>query len=375
MFTLYIPQEQDVYEKRVAATPETVRKFQTLGFQVMVEKDAGAAAFFSAQAYQEAGATICEALDPSLPIDVVLTVRGLTSRNLAKIRGNSTLIGLLGKQSPNPAFEQKLLRAFNLELLPRISRAQTIDALSSQSTIAGYWAVLEAAHRLPRLFPLLMTAAGTIAPARVLVLGAGVAGLQAIATARRLGALVAALDVRPAAKEQVESLGAEFVQVEGELGETKGGYALEMGASYQERQVEKLRAVLPKIDVVIGTALIPGKPAPRILSEELMALLKPGAVVIDLAVEAGGNCAMSCFQETVTTPGGVTLVGEAYAPSQYATDASALYARNMLEFIKLLWDPEKKVLRPTESDELLTATCIYENLQESPLSQKINDAR
>ncbi len=357
MIKTVIPQETQKNETRVAGTPETVRKLTSLGLSVFVEKGAGAQAFFSDADYQAAGATLAEG--PALfdKADLVLTVNGVPSEVLGNLSPEAVVIGLLGGHDATSRFPSPL-RAFSLELLPRISRAQAMDVLSSQSTVSGYWAVIEAARRLPFLFPLLMTAAGTSAPARVLVLGAGVAGLQAIATAKRLGAVVFALDVRAAAKEQVESLGAQFVVVPSESeGDDKSGYAREMGQDYQVRQAEKLKSLLPSIDCIIGTALIPGKQAPRIIDEDMVSLLKPGSVIIDLAAGAGGNCGLTQGNTTFTTDGGVTIVGEANAPSHYPQDASALYARNVLNFVKLLVS-EDGSLKDNASDALLEATCL-----------------
>jgi NAD(P) transhydrogenase subunit alpha len=359
MARIFVPKESFPGETRVAMSPEVSKKLRDLGCEVLIERGASDAAFFSEEDWKEAGAQVGDASSFWGTCDFIWTVRGVEEIFLKNVSAQTSIIGLLGGKGAASVFEKKNLRAFSLELLPRISRAQAMDVLSSQSTIAGYWSVLEAAHHCVRLFPLLMTAAGTVPPARVLVLGAGVAGLQAIATAKRLGALVFALDVRPAVREQVESLGAEFVTVEAQQStEGAGGYAQEMGIDYQRKQAEVLAALLPKIDVVIGTALIPGKQAPQMISKELTDLLKPGSVVVDLAADAGGNCSLSRPCETFLTPKGVTIVGEGNAPRHLPRDASCLYARNLLSFFKLFWNSETKSLRSDLNDELLQATCI-----------------
>jgi NAD(P) transhydrogenase subunit alpha len=360
MSSVLIPKETLSFETRVAATPDSVKKLKSLGLELFVEKGAGEKAHFSDTAYAQAGAHLVASASDLETCTLCLAVNPPSPQQLSALPPSVILAGMLGGKGGDLAECQTVRRAFSLELMPRVSRAQSMDVLSSQSTISGYGAVIEAACRAPGLFPLLMTAGGTVPPSRVLVLGAGVAGLQAIATAKRLGAQVYALDVRPAAKEQVESLGGVFVKVEGESGEDASGYAKEMGASYQERQVEALTALLPQIDVVVATALIPGKPAPRILTEALMSQLKPGAVVVDLAVETGGNCAFSRPNEVITTPQGVVVVGDSRLACRYPKDASSLYARNLYEFVKLMWDPSTQTFRAPATDELLAATCIWD---------------
>ena len=359
-----IPLERREHESRVAASPDTVKKFVGLGFDVVVEKSAGAGASIPDDAYAAVGAAI--AADEATALrdaDIVLKVQrplvnGEGVDEVGLMKKGAILIGDLGALSHKDqleAYEKAGVTAFSLELLPRITRAQSMDILSSQSNIAGYKAVLDGAHEFGRAFPMMMTAAGTIAPARVLVLGAGVAGLQAIATARRLGAIVSAYDVRPAVKEQVESLGARFVEVDAEAtkeAETKGGYAREMGADYQKKQAAALREALKKNDIAICTALIPGKPAPVLITEDMVREMKPGSVIVDLAVERGGNCALSEFGKVVTRHG-VIIVGHANVPSRLAEDASAMYARNLLNFVTPLIDSETKQLKIDWDDEII----------------------
>jgi NAD(P) transhydrogenase subunit alpha len=356
-----IPKERRAHERRVAATPETVRKYVGLGFAVAVEAGAGAGASFSDEAYSQAGATIA-ADEASLlaDADIVLKLqRPMTTAEggpdeLAMLKRGAILVGQLAPYQSKEqikAYADAGIAAFAMELLPRISRAQSMDVLSSQANLAGYKAVIDAAVEFGKAFPMMMTAAGTVAPARVLVLGVGVAGLQAIATARRLGAIVSGYDVRPAVKEQVQSLGASFVEVDEAAtkeAETAGGYAKEMSEEYKQKQAQVLREHLKKQDVAITTALIPGRPAPVLISEEMVKEMRPGSVIVDLAVEAGGNCPLSELDKVVVKHG-VTIVGHANYPSRIAVDASALYARNLLNFLapfakegrlEIAWDDE-----------------------------------
>jgi H+-translocating NAD(P) transhydrogenase subunit alpha len=344
-------------EKRVAATPDSVKKLLSQGFSVCVEKGAGDAASFADAAYKEAGATIGKtALDTVKDAAIVATVRGAetTSVWLDALPGGTMLVGLLNpydQQENLTTLANKKISAFALELVPRLTRAQAMDVLSSQSNLAGYRAVIEAAHTFGRAFPMMMTAAGTIPPARVLVLGAGVAGLQAIATAKRLGAIVSAFDVRAAAKEQVESLGATFIEVEAAANaETSGGYAKEMDDDYKRRQQAKITDVLAKTDIVISTALIPGKPAPVLLNANMMDALKAGSVIADLAAERGGNCAGTVAGKMITTKNGVTILGYTDWASRIAVDASSLYARNVLNFVALLKSKEGELVVNRDDD-------------------------
>jgi NAD(P) transhydrogenase subunit alpha len=339
-----IPKERRAQEHRVAATPETVKKLTGLGLAVAVESGAGAAASYADDAYKAAGATVGDAAATLAGATIVLKVQRPLEKaegtdELGAIPRGAILIGLLDplmNQAQVTAYAQAGITAFSMELVPRITRAQAMDALSSQSNLAGYKAVLDATEYFGKAMPLMMTAAGTIAPARVFVLGAGVAGLQAIATAKRLGAVVSATDVRRAAAEQVESLGATFIAPP-ELGdaETKGGYAKELDKDAQARQAAVVAEHLKKQDIAIATALIPGRKAPVLITADMIAGMKPGSVIVDLAVEQGGNVALSKPGEVVVV-NGVKIVGHRNVPSRIAVDASALYARNLVAFLQPL---------------------------------------
>jgi NAD(P) transhydrogenase subunit alpha len=365
-----IPKERRAYERRVAATPDTVKRLVGQGLEVVVETDAGEGAAFPDDAYRAAGATIAAGAAEALGAgDIVLKVqRPLRAGEggideLAAMKRGAVLVGLLQPlQQPEDvkAYAEAGITTFAMELVPRITRAQAMDVLSSQSNLAGYKAVLDAAVEFGRAMPMMMTAAGTVPPARVLVMGAGVAGLQAIATARRLGAVVSATDVRLAAKEQVESLGATFLVVDIEAMkamETVGGYAKEMGEDFARRQREHLTEALKKIDIVICTALIPGRKAPILITREMVGVMRPGSVIVDLAVEQGGNCEGSRFGEVVVSENGVRIVGHANVPSRIAVDASQLYARNLLSFLALIVDKDK-TLKIDTADEIVKATLI-----------------
>ncbi|MDY0242617.1 MAG: Re/Si-specific NAD(P)(+) transhydrogenase subunit alpha [Rhodospirillaceae bacterium] len=363
-----IPKERRAEEARVAASPDTVKKFVGMGFDVVVETGAGEGASLLDADFTAAGATIAASEEDALKdADVVLKVqRPLTAEEgldeLALFKPGAILIAHLSalqNKAQVEAFAKAKVDAFAMELVPRISRAQNMDVLSSQSNLAGYKAVLDAAAVYGRAFPMMMTAAGTVAPARVLVLGAGVAGLQAIATAKRLGAVVYASDVRPAVKEQVESLGGKFVEVEADSAdaETKGGYAKEMSEDYKRRQAEKVAETLKKTDIAITTALIPGRPAPVLISEEMVKTMRKGSVIVDLAVEAGGNCPLSEFGKVVVKHG-VTLVGHANVPSRLAADSSLLFAKNLLNFVNLSYDKESRGLKINWDDEIIKGTAL-----------------
>jgi len=350
-------------ERRVCATPESVKKFVALGLGVAVEQGAGEAAAIPDAAFVEAGAELVDGAEALYgQVDAVFRAAPPSAEELARMRPGTFLIGILGPRSDPgrvAAYAERKVTALALELLPRITRAQSMDVLSSQSSVAGYGAVLLAATAYPRLFPMLMTAAGTIAPARVVVLGAGVAGLQAIATARRLGALVLAYDVRPAVREQVESLGAKFLAVASEEtagAETAGGYAKEMSDDYKAREQEMLAAEVARAGVVITTALIPGRPAPELISTAMVEAMAPGSVIVDLAAETGGNCAVTRPGETVTH-GGVTVIGEMGLPSRWPADSSRLLARNLLDFVTPMVDPETKAITADPADEVV-AGCL-----------------
>ncbi len=367
-----VVKERRAFEHRVAASPDTVKRMIGMGLEVVVESGAGEGAWFSDAAFAEAGASI--AADEATALadaDIVLKVQrplfggegGIDE--LAFLKRGAVLIGLL-QPAQNPtdaeAYASAGIAAFAMELVPRITRAQTMDVLSSQANLAGYKAVVDAAAEFGRAFPMMMTAAGTIKAARILVMGAGVAGLQAIATGRRLGAIVSATDVRAAAKEQVESLGATFITVDeaaARTAETAAGYAREMGEDYQRRQRERITEALKRTDIVICTALIPGRKAPILLTSAMVAELAAGSVIVDLAVEAGGNVEGSRPEETVLTPNGVKIIGPANMPSRIAADASQLYARNLLSFLALL--VKDKELKIDTEDEIIKATLMTQN--------------
>ncbi|MBO0737061.1 MAG: Re/Si-specific NAD(P)(+) transhydrogenase subunit alpha [Alphaproteobacteria bacterium] len=365
--------ERRAHERRVAVSPDTVKRMVGMGLEVVVENGAGTDACFADAALAAAGASI--AADPASALDdadIVLKVqRPLIDgeadvAELRYLKRGCALIGLLQPaQHPGDvdAYARAGICAFAMELLPRITRAQAMDVLSSQANLAGYKAVIDAAAEFGRAFPMMMTAAGTIKAARVLVMGAGVAGLQAIATARRLGAIVSATDVRAVAKEQVESLGATFITVDeaaSHSAETAEGYAREMGEDYQRRQREKIAQALKRTDIVICTALVPGRKAPVLLTDAMLGELAAGSLVMDLAVEAGGNVEGSRPEEVVTTPGGVKIIAPLNIPSRIAVDASQLYARNLLSFLAVLIDQDRK-LRIDTSDEIIRATLLTEN--------------
>lgn len=342
-----IPTETHAGETRVAATPETVKKMLAAGHTVMVQQGAGAGASISDAAYQAAGATLVSTAEVYAQAEIILKVKAPTKDELAKLAAKTVLIGLLSPSQADlvEAYAKQGITAFAMEKLPRTSRAQAMDVLSSQANIAGYKAVLVAANLYKRFMPMLMTAAGTVKAARVVILGVGVAGLQAIATAKRMGAIIEASDVRPAVKEQVESLGAKFIDVpyetdeEREIAQGVGGYARPMPASWMERQKVEVAKRVAQADIVITTALIPGKTAPILVTEDMVKSMKPGSVIVDMAVEAGGNCPLSELGKTVVKHD-ITLVGEGNLPALVAADASALYARNLLNFLNLLCDPK-----------------------------------
>ena len=361
-----IPAEVSDGETRVAATPETVKKFSANGSHVvLVQSGAGARASITDENFREAGATIVnDAVELYRQSQIVLKVQTPDSSELKMIRKDAILLGLLSphKTEGIASLAGHGLTAFSMEKLPRISRAQNMDVLSSQANIAGYKAVLIAANVYQRFLPMLMTAAGTVKAARILILGAGVAGLQAIATAKRLGAVIEAFDVRPAAKEQVESLGAKFVEVplsdeEKTQAETAGGYAREMSDEYKRRQGELVHQRAIVADIIITTALIPGRPAPVLINEETVKAMKPGSVIVDMAVEAGGNCPLSELNKTVVKHG-VSLVGIANLPGLVAADSSSLYARNLMNFLNLMLDAESGEFKLDREDEIIAGTLV-----------------
>ncbi|MVW80638.1 Re/Si-specific NAD(P)(+) transhydrogenase subunit alpha [Bordetella sp. 02P26C-1] len=360
-----IPRESREGETRVAATPETIKKYIAGKHTVVVERGAGLAARYPDEVYAAAGATMGSAQD-ALGSELVLKVRAPEGDELAHLKPGAVVVGMLDPYDEVgiEALAHTGVTGFALEAAPRITRAQSLDVLSSQANLAGYKAVLLAAHYYGRLFPMMMTAAGTVKAARVVVLGAGVAGLQAIATARRLGAVVEASDVRPAAREQVESLGAKFIDVpfetdeERAIAEGTGGYARAMPPAWMARQAERVAERCKQADIVITTALIPGRPAPTLLTEETVQAMKPGSVVVDLAVERGGNCPLS-ERDRVVEKHGVTLIGLTNLPGLVATDASALYARNLLDFLKLITNADGALAIQRE-DEIVAACLLCE---------------
>ncbi len=365
-----IPKEILPGETRVAASPDSVKKFTSLNVEMLIQSGAGEAASISDDMLQEAGARIvADAATLYGEVDMVFKVGAPCCNGngavdeLAMMKPDAVLIGLLNPLSDREqaeAYAKRGLTSFAMELIPRISRAQSMDALSSQSNITGYKAVIDAAEQFGRILPMMMTAAGTIVPARVVVMGAGVAGLQAIATAHRLGAIVSAFDVRPAVKEQVESLGASFIEVENtesESAETAAGYAREMGADYQKRQAEVIHETLKKQDICITTALIPGKPAPLLISDAMVQDMKTGSVIVDLATETGGNCESS-ERNAVVVKHGVTIIGHTNYPARVPGDTSTLYARNLYNFISPMIDGESGSLEIDWEDEVIKGALL-----------------
>ena len=356
------PAETDPAERRVSATPETVKKFVGLGAEVAVEHGAGVEAGFPDAEYQTAGARLVSAED-ALGSDLVLKVRRPNAQEVAHLKPGALIIGAMdpyGHREEIGAIAKAGVAAFAMELLPRITRAQGMDVLSSQANLAGYRAVIDGANEYGRALPMMMTPAGTVPAARLFVMGVGVAGLQAIATGRRLGAIVTATDVRPATKEQVELLGAKFVAVEDEefkQAETAGGYAKEMSDGYKAKQAALIASHIAKQDIVITTALIPGRPAPRLVSADMVKSMRAGSVIVDLAVERGGNCELSRPGELASSENGVKIVGYS-SVTRLAATASSLYARNLYAFAETLIDKTNKALAVNWDDELVKATCL-----------------
>ncbi|HYA20203.1 MAG TPA: Re/Si-specific NAD(P)(+) transhydrogenase subunit alpha [Burkholderiales bacterium] len=364
-----IPAETRSGEKRVAATPETVKKLTAPGHhKVLVQSGAGIAASIPDSEFTASGASIVgSAAEMYAQSEIVLKVRGPEAAELALMRKDCVLMGLLAPQQATQiqAYAAHGLTAFALEFLPRISRAQNMDALSSQANVGGYKAVVLAADTYQRFFPMLMTAAGTVKAARVLVLGAGVAGLQAIATAKRLGCVIEAFDVRPAVKEQVASLGAKFVEVplsdeEKQQAETAGGYAREMSEDYKRRQAELIHQRAIASDIVITTALIPGRPAPLLIKEGTVKAMKPGSVIVDMAIEAGGNVEGTELDRIVVKHG-INIIGISNLPAMVAADASALYARNLFNFLSLMLDSKTGAFNINREDEIIAGTLVCMN--------------
>jgi H+-translocating NAD(P) transhydrogenase subunit alpha len=354
-------------ETRVAATPETVKKMAAIpGITVVIESSAGTASSLLDAAYSAAGATIsASATDVLASSDIVFKVRGPNVAELAAIKSGANVVGLLNPFDADgiAAIKARGVNGFSMDKAPRTSRAQSMDVLSSQANIAGYKSVIVAANHYPKFFPMLMTAAGTVKAARVVILGVGVAGLQAIATAKRLGAVIEASDVRPSVKEQVESLGAKFIDVPYETDEEReaavgvGGYAKPMPASWMDRQRVEVAKKVALADVVITTALIPGRPAPVLVTEEMVKAMKPGSVIVDLSAEQGGNCPLTVKDEVVVKHG-VTLVGHTNLAALLPQDASALYSRNLLDFLKLLVDFKTGTFAINMEDDIVAATLV-----------------
>jgi len=356
-----VAREVEPTESRVAATAETVKKMKALGADVCVTAGAGDKSGIPDSEFAAAGAAVLA--DACKDADIILKVRRPTAPELAGYKKGALVIALMDPYGQDAAVRDMArsgISAFAMEFLPRITRAQAMDVLSSQANLAGYRAVIDAAAQYGRGLPMMMTAAGTVPAARVFIMGAGVAGLQAIATARRLGAIVTATDVRPAAKEQVESLGAKFIAVEDEefkQAETAAGYAKEMSKDYQAKQAALVADHIKKQDIVITTALIPGRPAPRLISKEMVASLRPGSVIVDLAVERGGNCELARAGEVVTV-NDVKIVGYLNVPGRVAASASSLYARNLLAFLEILVDKKQGSIAVNWDDDIVKATAL-----------------
>ncbi|MGH1455857.1 MAG: Re/Si-specific NAD(P)(+) transhydrogenase subunit alpha [Alphaproteobacteria bacterium] len=362
-----IPKESAHHERRVAASPDTVKKLTQLGCEVTIQSQAGEYASFTDNAFQDAGAKVVKSFaDTVKGANIILKVQAPSKAEIKDIPAGSLLIGMLAPYTDESLLKELIktkIDSFSMEFVPRISRAQSMDVLSSQSNLSGYKSVLDAAEHYAHAFPMMMTAAGTIPPAKVFVMGAGVAGLQAIATARRLGAVVSATDVRAAAKEQVQSLGASFIAVEDDEfkeAETAGGYAKEMSASYKKKQAELVASHIRKQDIVITTALIPGRPAPKLVSSDMVQSMKHGSVIVDLAVETGGNCDLSKAGEVIEE-NGVKIIGHINVPSRLAADASALYAKNLFNFLTLIIDKETKERAIDWDDDIIKGICMTHN--------------
>src|SRR5581483_11444956 len=359
-----VPAETDAAEPRVAATPDTVKKMKALGADVVVETGAGVKSGFLDADYEAAGAAIgSTAAFVVTDADVVLKVRRPTAEELTHYKPGALVLAIMdpyGNEAALADMAKAGVVGFAMELMPRITRAQVMDVLSSQANLAGYRAVIDASAEFGRAFPMMMTAAGTVPAAKVFVMGVGVAGLQAIATARRLGGVVTATDVRPAVKEQVQSLGAKFIAVEDEefkQAETAGGYAKEMSKEYQAKQAALVAEHIKKQDIVITTALIPGRPAPKLVSADMVKSMRPGSVLVDLAVERGGNVEGAKLGQVVDA-GGVKIVGYANVPGRLAASSSALYAKNLLTFLETMIDKKEKKLAINWDDEIIKGTAL-----------------
>ncbi len=365
-----VPTENDPSEHRVAAVPDTVKRFKALNADVVVQSNAGRAAGYLDAAYEAAGASIVHSAEEAIrDADVVLRVRRPSAEDLNGLKPNAAVVSVMdpyGHEDAIRSLAEKGAAAFAMEFMPRITRAQVMDVLSSQANIAGYRAVVDAASEYGRAMPMMMTAAGTVPAARMFIMGVGVAGLQAIATARRLGGIVTATDVRPATKEQVESLGAKFVAVQNaefKEAETSGGYAKEMSDDYRRQQAELVFDHIAKQDIVITTALIPGRPAPKLVSAKMVESMKPGSVIVDLAAERGGNCELTKPGEIYTTENGVKIVGTLNLAGKVPSTSSFLYAKNLYAFVETFFDKESKSFRIPWDDELVKATLLTKDGQ------------
>jgi NAD(P) transhydrogenase subunit alpha len=360
-----VPVETEGQETRVAATPETVKKFIGLGADVTVQSGAGITSGIPDADYEAAGAKIAASAQDALAnADIVLAVRRPQAAALAGVAKGAAVVATMdpyGNEAALSGLAEAGVSAFAMEFMPRITRAQSMDILSSQANLAGYRAVIDGAAEYGRALPMMMTAAGTVPAARIFIMGVGVAGLQAIATARRMGAIVTATDVRPATKEQVESLGAKFLAVEDEeflQAQTAGGYAKEMSKEYQAKQAALTATHIAKQDIVVTTALIPGRPAPKLISADMVKSMRPGSVIVDLAVERGGNCELAKPGEIFVTDNGVKIVGHLNVPGRLAATASSLYAKNLFSFVETMIDKEKKTVAINWDDELVKATLL-----------------
>ena len=359
---LSVLRELEDIETRVSATPESIKLIKRLGFEIFVEEGAGIKSGYYDKDYIEAGAQIVSRSECLKLKDVCLVVKMPSEKDISELSKNTILIGIL-----DPYKNINLLKNLNdnsitsccMELIPRISRAQSMDVLSSQANLAGYRSVIDAAEQFHKAFPMMMTAAGRINPAKVMVLGVGVAGLQAIATAKRLGAVVSATDVRSATKEQVESLGAKFIMVDSEKidNETSGGYAKEMSEDYKKKQSALIAETLSKQDIVICTALIPGKKAPTLISKEMVESMNAGSIIVDLAVESGGNCPLSKIDEIVEH-NGVKIIGYGNVPGRVSKDASSLYSKNIYNFLSLMINKEEKTIKIDWEDEIIRSVVL-----------------
>jgi NAD(P) transhydrogenase subunit alpha len=363
MIRIAVPAEDET-EPRVALSPETAKKYVKLGCQVVIEKGAGERSYFPDDEYENAGAELADTGDAAIEgADLILKVRPPSAAQIKAMKSGAAVAAMLepyGSRETIDALAGQGVLAFAMELLPRVTRAQSMDVLSSQSNLAGYKAVVDAAAAFGRAMPMMMTAAGTVPPAKVFVMGAGVAGLQAIATARRLGGVVSATDVRPAVKEQVKSLGAKFVAVEDEEfreAETGGGYAKEMSDEYKRKQNELIADHIKGQDIVITTALIPGRPAPRLISGDMVKSMKPGAIILDMAAERGGNCELTQAGEDIDHKG-IRIMGPLNIPGKVPGDASSLYARNLYAFTELMIDTESGAIKIDWDDEIIQGTAL-----------------